>query len=267
VALLSALALAAACEATGASPVAGPTSSSTTAPPTSTTGADDGGPRVLFAGDSLMEEVHAATAAALGDSAETRFLLSPRLIRDDGQRIIWQHVLDDFRPDVVVVIFSHWERLVTGAQTAADFDRIGVQSYADTLARPFADFVNRNGAALVWLSAPPSRDGRVSQVHTVMNQAYRAATAAADAHFIELDPVLTDRNGAYAELLTNPFGVVERVRNTDGFHLCPGGAVRVAEAVLAPLAEVAAVAADPSWANGPWRTDPPFDQPDECPAV
>ena len=84
---------------------------------------------------------------------------------------------------------------------------------------------------------------------------------------VTLDPVLTDRNGAYADLLTNPFGVVERVRNTDGFHLCPGGAVRVAEAVLAPLAEVATVVADPSWANGPWRTAPPFDQPDECPAV
>lgn len=228
--------------------------------------ADDDVTRVLFAGDSLMQEIHPTMAAALGDSAETRFLLSPRLIRDDAEKLIWQATLDDFQPDVVVVIFSHWERLVLGAQTAEDVE--DVDAYADLVALPFAEFVADNGAAVVWLSAPPLSDERITAVYAVMNVAYRSATAAArDARFVDLGPTLTDATGAYAESLTNALGVVERVRRTDGAHLCPDGAVRVAEAVLAPLAEVAGTTTAPDWQNGDWRTEAPFDKPDECPAL
>jgi hypothetical protein len=268
VAVLTGLSLlAVACGATGASE----SSTSTTPTPTPTTGADpsaaaavvpnpadDGVTRVLFSGDSLMEEIYAAGAAALGDGAETRFLLSPRLIRDSTQEVIWRNVLDDFRPDVVVSLFSHWERLLVGAQTAADFDSIGVDTYAETLAKPFADLVTASGAQLVWISAPPLQDEVITEVYEVMNQAYRTATASvAGTSFVEIGPTLTDENGAYTDILTNAFGAVERVRNTDGIHFCRGGAVRVIEVVLGPLAEFAG--ASPFWQDGPWLTEPPFE--------
>lgn len=227
---------------------------------------DDGVTRVLFAGDSLMEEIHATLAAAVGDSAETRLLLSPRLIRDDTQKLIWQSTLDDFHPDVVVVIFSHWERLVLGAQTAGDVD--DVDAYAGLVALPFAEFINDNGAEVVWLSAPPVRNQRVDAVYAVMNEAYRSAVATARAaRFVELGPVLTDDTGAYTDLLTNGLGVVERARNVDGTHLCPGGAVLVADVVLGPLADTAGTTTVPDWQSGAWRTGAPFDKPDECPPV
>lgn len=228
--------------------------------------ADDGVTRILFAGDSLMDEIHAAVTAALGDSSETRFLLSPRLIRNDAQELIWQTTLDDFNPDVVVVMLSHWERLVVGAQRPEDID--DVDAYTRLLAVPFAEFVADNGAELVWLSAPPLRDPVATSVYAVLNEAYRsAADAVPAARFVEIGPALTGGAGAYTDSLVNSAGATERVRNTDGIHLCPGGAVLVAEAVLGPLAEVADATAAADWQNGSWRTEAPFDKPGECPAL
>ena len=227
---------------------------------------DDGVTRILFAGDSLMQEIHATAAAALGDSTETRFLLSPRLIRNDAQELIWQTTLDDFNPDVVVVMLSHWERLVVGAQRPEDID--DVDAYARQLAVPFAEFVADSGVVLVLLSAPPLRDPRATSVYAVLNQAYRSATDAVPAaRFVEIGPALTGGSGAYTDALVNRAGAVERVRNTDGIHLCPGGAVLVTEAVLGPLAAVADTTPTADWQNGSWRTEAPFDKPGECPAL
>ena len=219
---------------------------------------------MLFAGDSLMEEIHAATAAAVTDSVETKLLLSPQLIRDEAQRLIWETAIDDFDPDVVVVLFSHWERLIIGAQGPDDVDDL--DAYAGLVAFPFAEFMAESDVELIWLGAPPLRNDVTSEVYTVMNDAFRAAARAADnAEFVELDAVLTDETGAFAESLANELGLVERVRRTDGIHFCAAGAIRVAEALLPTLADRVDLVVIPGWQNAPWSTEAPFDDPEECP--
>ena len=228
--------------------------------------ADDGVNRILFAGDSLMEEIHATMTAALGDAAETRFILSPRLIREEGERVIWQTALDDFHPDVVVVLFSHWERLVVGAQTADDID--DVDAYAGFVALPFIDYITDNGAEVLWLSAPPLRDQRITAVYAVLNDAYRTATAMRpSATFVDLGPALTGGTGTYSDTLATAAGTLERARNIDGIHLCPGGAVAVAETALGALHELVRTTPAPGWQDGAWRNEAPFDEPEVCPAT
>jgi len=270
--LVAVTALALACGSSGEASTTSVAEVATTAEPTDTTTTtatdptDDGVTRVLFAGDSLMEEIHATTDAALDDSVETRFLLSPRLIRDDTQELIWQAALDDFRPDVVVVLFSHWERLVVGAQTPGDIEDL--DAYVGLVALPFAELIAENNAELVWLSAPALRNQTATSVYDVLNEAYRMVAAAAPGtRFVELGPVITDGSGAYVDSLPDATGALERVRNTDGIHFCPPGAVRVADAVLIPLAEVAGTTTVEGWQDDDWRTTTPFDRPDECPPL
>jgi hypothetical protein len=70
------------------------------------------------------------------------------------------------------------------------------------------------------------------------------------------------------DIATSPDGFAERVRRVDGTHLCPGGAVRMAEPVIQLLVDTWNLPVDPGWPNGEWRYAKPFLEADrECPAV
>ncbi len=58
-----------------------------------------------------------------------------------------------------------------------------------------------------------------------------------------------------------------RVRKLDNVHLCPEGAARYANAVLSDLTKILPLpAANNSWQNGSWTTDPDYnDPPGACP--
>lgn len=220
--------------------------------------------RVLMAGDSVMEGVAPAVEAAYGPDVDVRFVLSPQLIRDEAQRVIWQATLDEDDPDVIVLLVSHWERLLLGVQTADRFPPM--EEYLTMTVDPFIDVVTSAGATLLWLEAPYVADARRSAIYALQNQAYATAAGRRDeADYLATNDLVGGPGGAYTDILMAADGTPIRMRDTDGDHLCPDGAARVAQRIVTRIGQEHAVQPVDGWQSGPWRNEPPFDDPEACP--
>ncbi len=188
-------------------------------------------PRVLFVGDSVMGQVAAPAAAALRSAGgDGEFVLSVGVTRVDlGFQAAWRELVGSRAPDAVVVLVSTWDaadQVIDGVSRRPDDAAFGLwyrtrfEAWVRALAGPAGD------VPVVVVAMPPNDDADREQRRRAIEAHQRVATVSAGATFVDASsPIVA--GGRFAEVVD---GV--RVRMTDGLHLCPTGATRMASAVL-----------------------------------
>jgi hypothetical protein len=250
--------------------------------------------RVMLLGDSVMYVAAPGIASALGATGEVttvaRSLPGWGLSTDPGWRTSLPQVIASVHPDVIVATWS-WDddcRIGQHAHPLCAFQH--PVAYGDELAQAvkvmlapgngvsgvvFAQFpttgpvVGGGNAAYIATQDAERRQGEVAWDRVVRGMPARfpgrvmylplASSVLLHGRFSTWLPPATQPAAPRAKWV--------RVRMVDDVHMCPAGAVRYADALLADLTAVYHLpAARPGWWAGPWTADPRFnDPPGTCP--
>lgn len=248
-------------------PTTGATTSTSAAPPGGRQPTADDKLRVVMAGDSVMNGLAPAVATALneGGQSDVKFVLAPSVARDAASRVLWQRQLEEFQPDLVVMLIGTWEKrdpnFDPGDPGWADW-------YATEVLDPFAAMIAGAGARLLWIGMPAVPDHSDTLQFVALNSQYEALADRNDqVDYVEGGEFLNGPDGEWTDVLARDDGTLERVRRTDGLHLCPGGAERLAIPVIQYAQDQWNVPVAFNWQNAPWRVPPTLDHPEECPPV
>jgi len=247
----------------------------TTVPVTTTSSVPPGGRqptatdklRVVMAGDSVMNGLAPAVATALNEGGESEvvFELAPSIVRDAGSRVLWQRRLDEFAPDLVVMLIGTWEKRDPNFNPG---DPAWAANYQEQVLDPFAAMITDAGARLLWIGMPAVPTDSDTLQFVALNSQFEALADRDDAvDYVEGGEYLNGPDGGWTDVLARADGIPERVRRTDGLHLCPGGSERLATPVIQYAQEQWNVAVGGNWQNAPWRVPPTLDKPEECPPV
>jgi hypothetical protein len=211
---------------------------------------------VLVVGDSVMFDATAAIQAALGatGAATARAESAFGLGFSDGAAVPFADVADELLEgdpaEQVVVMVGSWDHLT--AQRDPETYGATVHDALTTLAG--------DGRPVLVLGEPPSDPAKGEEsARAVVNQTLEAEAATVPGvTYLPTDEVIGDADGQY--VLREEGGAL--LRKPDGRHLCPEGAERFGAAVVTALGEAWALPGpDPTWVDGPWRTDRRYDDP------
>jgi uncharacterized protein len=281
-ALLAVLALAAAlaaCGTTDGSSADG-SETSTTEAPTTTTSLPPGGRqptpedplRVIFAGDSLMSNLAPAAVAALngGGAADARFVLNPSVARDPTVQVLWQAQIDEFDPDVIVMLIGTWENAAEGrAEGGTPGDPGWRESYEPNVVDPFVQLLTSGGADVIWIGMPAVVDPEKTWDYVALNQVYADLPNRypGQVQYVDGGAAVSAPEGGYVEVIPIPGGGEIRLRRTDGTHLCPDGVVLIARPTLRTIVHDWNVPLLANWETAPWRLPENVEKPEECPGI
>lgn len=242
----------------GAGGAAGPAPSTTasTAPP--------GPPQVVLAGDSLMRELSAPLIAALAGPAEPSYVAMPSVFETPTTVAEWEARMASTPPDLVVVLVGTWEGiLVQQRHLEAGFADV----YAEGV-RPFVEAVVGGGAEVLWLGYPALDLADEAAQLAALDEVWSGLPGVFPgvAYFDAGEAVAP--GGEFLETVPLPGGGDLRVRQGDGRHLCPEGALLMAEPVVQAVAEQLDLTPNPGWQEGGWRDDPAvYEHPELCGGV
>jgi len=187
------------------------------------------------------------------------FVLTPSILRDATVRFSWQQELAEYDPDVVVMFVGTWE---LGEVTNAVGTSVGPTdpdwqaTYESEILDPWIELVTAEGAEVVWIGAPSVEAPDVDRLFAQLNEAYRAlGERHGDVSYVDSSRALAGAGAGYAPIVTTGSGQSVRVRQIDGLHLCPDGAVLLAEAVIDELRERHELDVPVGWQDDPWRDD------------
>ncbi len=223
--------------------------------------------RVTLAGDSVMAGLAPAVIAALegGGDAEVEFILTPSVLRDATVRFTWSRQLESFDPDVVVMLVGTWElgEVTNGVGTSVTTsDPTWSEVYSEEILDPWIDLVTTGGARVVWLGAPAVATDEVSLLFADLNAAYRdLANRRDEVTYLDSTGALagsgssTATGSGFAATGTDDQGRPVRLRQIDGLHLCPDGAVRLARALVEELESGRELSLPVGWESAGWRND------------
>lgn len=246
---------------------AAPTTTTTSLPPGGRQPTPEDPLRVVLAGDSVMNGLAPAVATALneGGDSQVQFDLAPSIARDTASRVLWQQQLEETHPDLVVMLIGTWER---GDANFEPGDPNWAPWYQEQVLDPFARMVTDSGARILWIGMPAVADPASTLQLVALNSQFEALAERDDAvDYIEGGDYLNGPDGGYTDRLAAADGTMERVRRTDGLHLCPGGSERLAVPVIEYAQQQWNVRVADGWESMPWRVPPTLDHPEECPAV
>lgn len=217
--------------------------------------------RILLAGDSVMVGLAPAIEAALDvpEVQDVRFILTPTVLRDPSVRFAWQQQMDDFEPDVVVMLVGVWEGEDDDRELAVaedpDTARAWQISYGEEVLEPWTAEVTDQGAAVLWIGAPPVAHEDLMDYFASLNASIeRVASRSLDTAYLSPDVLGTGWNDVPTELPVGN-GATIRLRHVDGLHLCPPGSVLLAEQVVAWLDSVFETGSSDGWTTEAWIDD------------
>lgn len=237
----------------------GPASSTTTA-----STAPPGPPRVVLAGDSLMRELSAPLIAALAGPAEASYVAMPSVFETPTTVVEWEGRMASSPPDLVVVLVGTWEGiLVQQRHLDAGFADV----YAEGV-RPFVDVVVGGGAQVLWLGYPAlDLQEEAAQLASLDEVWSGLPSVFPGVAYLDAGEAVAP-GGEFLETVPLPGGGDLRVRQGDGRHLCPEGALLMAEPVVQAVAAQLGLTANPGWQEGGWRDDPAaYEHPELCAGV
>jgi hypothetical protein len=220
---------------------------------------------VVLAGDSMMSELSAVLIEALATQQPPAiYVAQPNLAAYPTLLPEWQGLIDRLDPKVVVVLVGTWERIVVDTTVPA-----WQEAYLADVIDPFVELVTSRGASLVVLSYPPLADqpdvlgaGGLNDLFASLPERNPAVS------FVDAGGALRGADGGFVPTVPVP-GVGELlIRQSDGRHLCPDGAMLMADPVLTHLAEAEGIAPVEGWQRGVWRSTPEnFEHPELCPGA
>ena len=113
---------------------------------------------------------------------------------------------------------------------------------------------------MLWLSLPPG--GKAPE--RIQDPAFEAVAAMypGKVFYTDTEGSLRGPNGDFPARYVAPDGSLVHLRKADGWHFCPDGAERLADAVdRVSVNDGLTVPAMDGWQNGPWRVSSLYDEP------
>lgn len=230
---------------------------------------DDGRPRIILGGDSVMGNLAPGIIAALGDQADATYLAQARISGDAAATQAWTQAIEEQDPDLVVIHVGSWEVLSPEFHPGLPG---GVDPYADEVLDPFVDLLTSGGAQVLFIGPAAARsEQRTVNLITFNRELVELADRNEAVDFLNAGTYVNDATGGFTETLPGPDGVPVRIRRTDelGLHLCPAGVVRLATPVVQWISDHLATPVSPAdgWDHGDWSRPPLLEKPEQCPAV
>ncbi|MBU6328463.1 MAG: acyltransferase [Acidobacteria bacterium] len=220
-----------------------------------------GAPRSVFIiGDSGMVDEQVALEAAFHAAGAGHIELGagPGIGLSQGfdWRGAWREVIERDDPDLITVMMGGWDMRFLYEN--------GPDAYQRLLGEAVA-LLSSGGARLLWLPMLPGGKGTWRTVDDVQINAVLATLP--DLHpgvvfHPQVGASLLRPDGTYGISYVDDTGRTVLLRKPDGWHLCPEGAGRFAEEVLAAAVSLglSPPAAAP-WRDGPWVDAANFDDP------
>lgn len=193
----------------------------------------DPDPTVLVVGDSVALQIRAALEHLLG-AERVGFVLDvgARHTRSPEDLAGVRTLVDQLDPDVVVVLFGTWELRGlpdTALEPEVLATILGDTGYLDQLRR-WRALLQEGDREVRWILMPtvdhPTIEGGLELVRLATRM------AVGDDPVLDATAALTQRLGGVDGSLTLASGRRVPSRSSDGLHLCPAGAVALADAAL-----------------------------------
>ena len=180
---------------------------------------------VIVPGESLLRAVAGNRAVDAADAIDGR--IASGLERPDVFN--WfthvREVMEEDRPRAVVLMFGGNDDhgFMTGIPEGREVGTFGSPTWRAEYRRRVAsvmDTVTRNGAYLVWVGLPITRDADQTLRFDVINSIVQREAAKREGRVSYLDTYFffAGENGGYAEYVEDPAGKLVKMRADDGVH-------------------------------------------------
>jgi len=236
---------------------------------TTTTFVDDGRPRVVLGGDSVMGNLAPGVIAGLGDAVHAQYLAQARISGDAAATQAWRSMVEEQDPDLIVIHVGSWEVLSPAFRPS---DPTWFETYATDVLDPFVELLTSGGARVLFLGPAAAREEQKTFNLIHLNRELLAvADRNPDVDFLNAGTYVNGPTGGFTEVLPGPDGDPIRIRRTDdlGLHLCPAGVVRLGTPVIAWIDENLDEDVTPveGWDHADWTRPPELEKPEQCPPV
>ncbi len=147
------------------------------------------------------------------------------------------HDLAQYHPGAVVVMLgaNDPQNFVVGGQALTYGTPAWAAAYGARVAGVMQQ-ITASGARGLWIGMPPMADPRLNGEMQSLNTIFESqAHRHPGVDYFSAWPVLSDPQGAFATYLPDASGAEVNVRTPDGTHLSPGGAARLAGAVVTAM--------------------------------
>lgn len=153
-----------------------------------------------------------------------------------------REVMRSLRPDAVVLMLGGNDDhgFMTGVPEGYDVGSFGSASWEleyRRRVRGIMDTVTANGAYLVWIGLPISRDAEQTRRYDTINAIVQSEAARRPGRVSYLDTYFffAGPDGGYAQYVTDPAGRLAKMRADDGVHFERAAGDRIAQEVLRRL--------------------------------
>ncbi|OWY59946.1 hypothetical protein B7486_71840, partial [cyanobacterium TDX16] len=175
-----------------------------------------------------------------------------------------QLLVEQQDPDVLLMMIGTWEGVGVDTRVEGWEER-----YEANVLAPFVTALAEADVDLVWLGYPPFPPSPEDDRHDQLNGAYASLPERfPSVSYVPAGEAVAAPDGSYLGVVDIPGVGPVPLRQSDGRHLCPDGAVLMAEATLAHLQERFEVVPVEGWQRAAWRDDPTnFEHPELCPGL
>ena len=197
---------------------------------------------VLFAGDSIMEELGPVLAQMLAGRKSLKLVQAGRsstgLCRPDFYD--WPKAMRSLmraeQPRTVVIcIGTNDDQTVSDAGVRHQFISPRWQQAYRHKVEEIINIVEEYGGASIWVSPPIMGPDALRPRVFAIREVIRQACENRNVPFIDIWPTLADANGNFQYSLIAPGGKTVTLRTRDGVHIAPAGNKILAKAVLPHL--------------------------------
>lgn len=197
---------------------------------------------VLFAGDSIMEELGPALAQMLEGKANLKLVQAGRsstgLCRPDFYD--WPKAMRVFmraeQPKTVVIcIGTNDDQTVSDAGVRHQFISPRWQQAYRRKIEELINIIEEYGGTSIWVSPPIMGPNALRPRVFAIREVIRQTCDIRNVPFIDIWPTLADANGNFQYSLIAPGGKTVTLRARDGVHIAPAGNKILAKAVFPHL--------------------------------
>jgi hypothetical protein len=137
---------------------------------------------------------------------------------------------------------------------AASTDPTWRTQYEANVLDPWLQLITSRGASVIWIGNPAVGNDEANAAFGALNEAYADLPNRWPAvTYLSAQEALNGPSAGFHDVITGEDGAWVRTRQLDGLHLCPGGAARLAELVVAELESAWKATEAPGWQDGAWR--------------
>ena len=197
---------------------------------------------VLFAGDSIMEELGPALAQMLAGKKNLKLVQAGRsstgLCRPDfydWPKAMRAFMRSEHPKTVVICIGTNDDQTVSDAGVRHQFISPRWQLAYRHKVEELINIIEEYGGASIWVSPPIMGPNALRPRVFAIREVIRQTCEARNVPFIDIWPTLADANGNFQYSLIAPGGKTITLRARDGVHIAPAGNKILAKAVLPHL--------------------------------